>query len=148
MHFAEELADPGELNLPPTKGIGQKELTMAESLIESMSGDWEPEKYKDEYREALMRVIEEKIKSGGMRLHRGRRVQNQPKSWIWSPCCRKASNKLKPERRKPPGTARPLEGLLRLRALRRCGGIGFEIDHADVGPSRTEEAFVFSLQFS
>jgi len=65
MHFADELADPGELNLPPTKGIGQKELTMAESLIESMSGDWQPENYKDDYRQALMRVIEEKIKSGG-----------------------------------------------------------------------------------
>ena len=65
MHFAGELADPGELNLPPAKGIGQKELTMAESLIDSMSGDWQPENYKDEYREALMRVIEEKIKSGG-----------------------------------------------------------------------------------
>src|SRR2546421_1244391 len=65
MHFAGELADPGELNLPPAKGIGQKELTMAESLIDSMSGDWEPEKYKDEYREGLMHVIEEKVKSGG-----------------------------------------------------------------------------------
>ena len=65
MHFAGELADPGELNLPPAKGIGQKELTMAESLIDSMSGDWQPENYKDEYREALMHVIEEKIKSGG-----------------------------------------------------------------------------------
>src|SRR5207237_4310656 len=65
MHFAGELADPGELNLPPTTGIGQKELTMAESLIESMSGEWQPENYKDEYREALMHVIEEKIKSGG-----------------------------------------------------------------------------------
>lgn len=65
MHFADELADPGELNLPPAKGIGRKELTMAESLIDSMSGDWDPENYKDEYREALMHVIEEKVKSGG-----------------------------------------------------------------------------------
>ena len=34
---------------------------MAESLIASMSGPWEPEKYHDEYREALKEVIEEKI---------------------------------------------------------------------------------------
>jgi DNA end-binding protein Ku len=68
MHFADELADPADLNLPPMKEIGQKELNMAESLIEKMVGDWEPENYKDEYREALVEVIEEKIKSGGKRL--------------------------------------------------------------------------------
>jgi DNA end-binding protein Ku len=65
MHFADELADPSELQLPPIKGVGQKELNMAQSLIESMYSEWEPEKYHDEYREALLQVIEAKIKSGG-----------------------------------------------------------------------------------
>lgn len=64
MHFADELADPEELKLPsgePTK----KELAMAEQLINSMAGEWEPEKWKDEYREALMNLIEEKVASPG-----------------------------------------------------------------------------------
>ena len=30
-----------------------------------MSSKWNPEKYKDDYREALMEVIEEKVESGG-----------------------------------------------------------------------------------
>ena len=61
MHFADELVDVDEFKIPASKEIGSKELKMAESLIESMSGAWEPEKYHDEYREALKEVIEEKI---------------------------------------------------------------------------------------
>ena len=78
MHFADELADPNQLNLPPSKEIGQRELSMAESLVKSMAGKWEPEKYKDEYREALMEVIEEKVKSGGKGAPAGKVAQ--PKS--------------------------------------------------------------------
>ena len=65
MHFAEELADAKRLNLPLKVDAGKKELAMAESLIEGMTDKWEPEKYKDEYREGLMDVIQQKIKSGG-----------------------------------------------------------------------------------
>ena len=68
MHFAEELADTKQLNLPLQVDAGKKELAMAESLIEGMTDKWEPEKYKDEYREGLMKVINEKIKSGGKEL--------------------------------------------------------------------------------
>lgn len=64
MHFSEELADAGELKLPDTE-VGKKELAMAESLIEQMAGKWEPESYKDEYREALVKLIEEKVAGGG-----------------------------------------------------------------------------------
>lgn len=63
MHFAEELADPNDLSLPKVEP-GKKELEMAESLVTAMTGKWDPEQYKDEYREALMKVIEEKISSG------------------------------------------------------------------------------------
>jgi DNA end-binding protein Ku len=67
MHFAEELADPKGLPLPSTEP-GKKELAMAESLIETMSDKWDPKKYTDEYREALMGVIQEKIAAGGKEL--------------------------------------------------------------------------------
>jgi DNA end-binding protein Ku len=36
---------------------------MAQALIESMSEAWEPEKYRDEYRTALMEIIEQKAKN-------------------------------------------------------------------------------------
>ena len=68
MHFPDELVNPSELKLPGEKAVGQKELKMAESLIEGMSGKWEPEEFKDDYREALMEVIEKKIAAGGKEL--------------------------------------------------------------------------------
>jgi DNA end-binding protein Ku len=64
MHFADELADPDELNLP-TYEPAKKELAMAGQLIASMSGKWKPGAWKDEYREALMQLIEEKAAAPG-----------------------------------------------------------------------------------
>lgn len=65
MHFADELADPGKLHVPKKAEVGKREMNMAKSLIDSMSSKWNPEKYKDDYREALMEVIEEKVEAGG-----------------------------------------------------------------------------------
>ena len=65
MHFADELADTGKLHLPKKVEVGKREMNMAKSLIDSMSSKWNPEKYRDDYREALMEVIEEKVEAGG-----------------------------------------------------------------------------------
>jgi len=60
MHFASEILSPEELKNGPTGAITEKELKMAQSLIEGMSVAWEPEKYRDEYRTAVMEMIEQK----------------------------------------------------------------------------------------
>jgi DNA end-binding protein Ku len=66
MHFAEELADPEKLNVPKRSAEpGKREIDMAKALVESMSAAWDPTKYKDDYRDALLDVIEEKVESGG-----------------------------------------------------------------------------------
>jgi DNA end-binding protein Ku len=62
MHFASEVLKPEELNRPKTD-LNDKELKMANALIESMSSDWQPEKYRDEYRDAVMEMIETKAKN-------------------------------------------------------------------------------------
>lgn len=62
MHFASEVLTPEELNRPRT-GLNEKELKMANALIESMSSDWQPQKYRDEYRDAVMEMIEQKAKN-------------------------------------------------------------------------------------
>jgi DNA end-binding protein Ku len=41
--------------------VRPQEQAMAESLVASMAGDFEPEQYHDDYREALQKVIEAKI---------------------------------------------------------------------------------------
>ena len=62
MHFASEVLTPEELNRPSTT-LNDKELKMAHALIESMSTVWEPDKYRDEYRNAVMEMIEQKAKN-------------------------------------------------------------------------------------
>jgi DNA end-binding protein Ku len=63
LHFADELRSPKDVKAPSAT-VGQKEMSMARTLVQSMESKWEPEKWKDEYRECLMKVIEEKVKSG------------------------------------------------------------------------------------
>lgn len=65
MHFGEELSDAGKLNVPTKLKTGKREMDMAKALVDSMSAQWDPEKYHDDYRDALMDVIEEKVESGG-----------------------------------------------------------------------------------
>ena len=73
MHFADELADTEKLHVPKKAEVGKREMNMAKSLIESMSAKWDPKKYHDEYREALMEVIEEKVEAGG------KEIEEKPK---------------------------------------------------------------------
>lgn len=65
MHFNNELIDSTELDVPGNVKLAKKEMEMARQLVGSMTGKWNPESYKDEYREALMEVIEEKVAAGG-----------------------------------------------------------------------------------
>ncbi len=60
MHFASEILSADVLKNGPATAVTDKELKMAQALIESMSDSWEPEKYRDEYRTALMEIIEQK----------------------------------------------------------------------------------------
>ena len=68
MRFADELADLNEFRFPKAEGIRPAELNMARQLIESLSAKWNPEKYTDEYRDNLMKVIQAKLKGRKPRL--------------------------------------------------------------------------------
>jgi len=78
MHFADELADTEKLHVPKKMEVGKREMNMAKSLIDSMSSKWEPEKYRDDYREALMEVIEEKVEAGGKEIEEKPRKAPKP----------------------------------------------------------------------
>lgn len=64
MHFADELVAPDSLNLPKGGTANKNEIEMAKSLISKMTDKWDPEKYKDEYRTALMDLIQKKVDAG------------------------------------------------------------------------------------
>src|SRR6184192_3991066 len=78
MHFAEELADASKLHVPKKMEVGKREMNMAKSLIDSMSSKWEPEKYRDDYREALMEGVEEKVEAGGKEIEEKPRKAPKP----------------------------------------------------------------------
>ncbi|GAB3291062.1 non-homologous end joining protein Ku [Parasphingorhabdus pacifica] len=62
LFFADEIRDPGELveDAPATGEPTEKEIQMATTVIESMSGEWEPEEYEDTYTTRVEQLIEEK----------------------------------------------------------------------------------------
>lgn len=63
LRYATELRDMGELKVPgdlQAAKVTEKELDMAERLVEDMQMEWDPVKYHDTYRDDLMKMIEEK----------------------------------------------------------------------------------------
>jgi DNA end-binding protein Ku len=63
MRFADEVVPPAELEdvLPAEKPkLAKKEVDMAERLIDSLTSEFDPTAYRDEYREELMSLIERK----------------------------------------------------------------------------------------
>jgi DNA end-binding protein Ku len=61
MLFADEVVDADELDLPGDDvDVSPREEKMARQLIDSLTTDFEPEKYHDEYRERVLELIEQK----------------------------------------------------------------------------------------
>lgn len=68
LRYHYELRDPKELKVPGEDlaqlRITRKEIEMAERLVEDMAAPWQPEKYRNEYRDDLLRIVEEKVQAG------------------------------------------------------------------------------------
>jgi DNA end-binding protein Ku len=63
LFFADEIRDPHELDaLPGRKKPAGKQLDMAVSLIDAMTGDWQPEDYQDTYTAKVRKLVEDKRK--------------------------------------------------------------------------------------
>ena len=62
LRFADELVDTTSLHFPSGKSLKKAELNMAKMLVENLAAEWNPDKYEDDYRENLMRVIKAKMK--------------------------------------------------------------------------------------
>jgi DNA end-binding protein Ku len=65
MRFADELIDGGDIDLPEmSREPSSKELQMAERLIDALADVWDPARYEDRHRDAVMAVIERKAAGG------------------------------------------------------------------------------------
>jgi DNA end-binding protein Ku len=61
--FSDEVIPPDNLDDVPDasgKKTTKRELEMAQQLIDSLSGDFDPDKYRDEYRDRVLDLIERK----------------------------------------------------------------------------------------
>ena len=68
LRYPQELIDLSEFDLPGQdlrqSGVTKKEIELATKLIEGMTAKWDPTKFHDEYRDALMKLVQRKIETG------------------------------------------------------------------------------------
>jgi DNA end-binding protein Ku len=63
LYFADEIRNYKDLNIPSKRvSVGPKEVKIAQQLIESLTTDWDPKRYKDTFRAAVQKVIDRKAK--------------------------------------------------------------------------------------
>lgn len=60
IHFPDEVRNAGDVSVPEEQKVTKKELDTALMLIKQLTTTFDPEKYHDEYRTALMELIDEK----------------------------------------------------------------------------------------
>src|SRR6266699_7239076 len=58
MRFAHEIVETGSLNLPEKADLSKKEMDLANMLIDSMSDKFDPGKYKDDYHDKVLEIIQ------------------------------------------------------------------------------------------
>jgi DNA end-binding protein Ku len=61
LRFAHEVVEPGSVSLPAEPRLSPKELDLARTLIDTMSDSFDAGRYKDEYREELLGMIQRKV---------------------------------------------------------------------------------------
>jgi DNA end-binding protein Ku len=62
LHWPDEIRSTGELAIPEeSPDVPKKELDMAVMLVENMSAHFDPARYHDDYREAVIQVVESKL---------------------------------------------------------------------------------------
>lgn len=66
LRYADEILSADELDLPGGKAAAPpaRERDMAMRLVDDMTGPWDPQAYRDDYREDLLEAIGRKIKAG------------------------------------------------------------------------------------
>lgn len=114
MRFADELVPAKDYTLPPASGLNAKEIALAEQLIGALTGEFDPEQFRDEYRANLLRIIHAKMKGRTVTL---------------------------PARAAPAGEAKVVDLMERLRAsLAQSGTRGSRTRHATSGRGTAQRA--------
>jgi DNA end-binding protein Ku len=76
MHFPNEIRDTKGLNVPKRTKVPDKELRIAEQLIDSMTVAWKPERYEDTYRARVLDLIRRKGKGQEIEVEKPEREES------------------------------------------------------------------------
>ena len=76
MHFPNEIRDTKGLNVPKRTKVPDKELRIAEQLIDSMTVAWKPERYEDTYRSRVLDLIRRKGKGQEIEVEKPEREES------------------------------------------------------------------------
>jgi DNA end-binding protein Ku len=68
MRFANEVVDADRYSFPPASAVRAQERTIAVQLIKSLLSSFAPDKYTDDYRANLQRIIKAKSKGKHIKL--------------------------------------------------------------------------------
>jgi len=61
LHWADEIRDPREIEtLPGRVKVAEREVRMAEQLIDALTMEWKPEEFHDTYQEEVAKLVEAK----------------------------------------------------------------------------------------
>jgi DNA end-binding protein Ku len=61
LHWPDEIRSTEDLDVPEDVKVSPAELKMAENLVNMMATDFEPAEYKDEYKQAVLKLVEAKV---------------------------------------------------------------------------------------
>jgi DNA end-binding protein Ku len=68
LRYQNELKSAKDLEVPSSNskasGVSPREIEMAKKLVEEMTDQWKPERYRDTYHDDLMKLINKRIKAG------------------------------------------------------------------------------------
>ena len=68
LRWGDEIRPWSNLELPPAglkaAGIKDNELKMAQQLVSDMSAKWNPDDYRDEFKDAVMKLVDHRVKAG------------------------------------------------------------------------------------
>ncbi|HET6493969.1 MAG TPA: Ku protein [Thermoleophilia bacterium] len=68
LRYPHELHDTADLGLPGEDlaelGVKDREVALAEQLVAAMVEPWNPEQYRDEHRDAVLKLVQRKIEAG------------------------------------------------------------------------------------
>ena len=83
LRYPHELRDAATLDIPQAnakeRAVSAQEVKMAEQLLEAMIAKWDPDKYRDDYHDDLLTLIQKKIKAGQTKAIESARESPRPK---------------------------------------------------------------------